>query len=280
MEGGVNKSVKSWCHRRTKSEKKALSEEWWSPPKTEKIDSLIFLDLSRCCHHSWLNIAVIIAWCCSAVARRWVVLIWRQRSRPIAQVDDIKLKDCDACDLVSYCSDKCQRDHRTQHEAICKKRAAKLRDEILFEQPESTHLGDCPICCLPLSIDEKKSIMMSCCCKMICDGCAYAYQRTGCCVWCPFSRHPVPKTEEESDRIAMKWVAANDPVAIRRMGAIRFHGGDSESAFKYWTKAAELGNVEAHYSLSILWRRTSKRRNITWKSLQLATIRLLDIILQ
>ena len=28
----------------------------------------------------------------------------------IAEVDDIKLKDCDDCDLVKYCSDKCQQD--------------------------------------------------------------------------------------------------------------------------------------------------------------------------
>jgi hypothetical protein len=38
----------------------------------------------------------------------------------------------------------------------CKKRAAELRDEILFKQPENTHLGDCPICFLPLSLDLEK----------------------------------------------------------------------------------------------------------------------------
>ena len=30
----------------------------------------------------------------------------------IAEVDDIKLMDCDACDLVPYCSDECKADHR------------------------------------------------------------------------------------------------------------------------------------------------------------------------
>eukprot|EP00985_Skeletonema_marinoi_P030768 scaffold33795_cov79-Skeletonema_marinoi.AAC.1 len=48
----------------------------------------------------------------------------------IAEVDDIKLKECDDCDLVRYCSDKCQEDHRPNHEAICKERAAELRDEL------------------------------------------------------------------------------------------------------------------------------------------------------
>ena len=37
--------------------------------------------------------------------------------------DDIKLKDCDGgCDLVNYCSDKCQDNHREQHEVECKER--------------------------------------------------------------------------------------------------------------------------------------------------------------
>ena len=74
----------------------------------------------------------------------------------IAEVDDIKSKECDGCDLVRYCSDECQKDHRPEHEAMCKERVAELRDEILFKQPESSHLGDCPICCLPTPIDDKK----------------------------------------------------------------------------------------------------------------------------
>eukprot|EP00984_Skeletonema_dohrnii_P027357 scaffold16880_cov97-Skeletonema_dohrnii-CCMP3373.AAC.1 len=42
----------------------------------------------------------------------------------------------------------CQRDHRPLHGAVSKKRVAELcdRDDLLFEQPESSHLGDCPIC--------------------------------------------------------------------------------------------------------------------------------------
>eukprot|EP00985_Skeletonema_marinoi_P009725 scaffold4525_cov75-Skeletonema_marinoi.AAC.3 len=94
----------------------------------------------------------------------------------IAEVDEIKLKTCDACDLVRYCSDNCQQDHSQQHEATCKERAAELRDEILFRQPESTHVGDCPICCLPLPIEIVccKSKLQTCCSKVICKGCFYA----------------------------------------------------------------------------------------------------------
>jgi len=48
--------------------------------------------------------------------------------------DNIKLKKCTDFDLVRYCSDKCQKEHQTQHEAISKDRTAELRDEILFRQ--------------------------------------------------------------------------------------------------------------------------------------------------
>lgn len=90
--------------------------------------------------------------------------------------DDVKLKNC-ACKLVKYCSVKCQKDHRKQHKNECKKRVDELRDEIIFKQPESTHLGDCPICCLPLPTDQSKSNLYPCCCKLICQGCNYVNQK-------------------------------------------------------------------------------------------------------
>ena len=95
----------------------------------------------------------------------------------IAGGDDIKLKNCTACYLVKYCSVKCQRDHRPKHKKECKKRAAELRDEILFKQPESSNLGDCPICCLPLSLVQSESSFKVCCSKLICNGCMYANQK-------------------------------------------------------------------------------------------------------
>ena len=52
----------------------------------------------------------------------------------------------------------------------------------------------------------------------------------------------------------MKRAAANDPVAIRLMGFRRFQNGDYDGAFKYCIKAAELGDVDAHYHLSVMYR--------------------------
>ena len=174
----------------------------------------------------------------------------------IAEGDDIKLKKC-ACYLVKYCSVKCQKDHRPQHKKECKKRAAELRDEILFKQPESSHLGDCPICCLPLPIDPSKFGLYTCCSKRVCDGCNLANMKRETErrleQKCPFCRTAAAKTEEESNERLMKRIEANDPVAICEMGKDRDDEGDHRAAFEYWTRAADLGDAKAHFQLSTLY---------------------------
>ena len=177
----------------------------------------------------------------------------------ITELDDVELKPCDDCDLVKYCSGKCKEDHLPQHEAKCKERAAELRDELLFRQPESSHLGDCPICCLPLPIDPRKSVSNTCCSKSICRGCSYAndlrQKRENIQVQtCPFCRHPVPHTMEEVKKNVMKRIEVNDPVALSQMGNAHWTEGDYEGAFKYYTKSAELGDAGAHYDLAIMYR--------------------------
>jgi TPR repeat protein len=57
-------------------------------------------------------------------------------------------------------------------------------------------------------------------------------------------------TDEEAVMNMMKRVEANDPVSLRQMGRNRYEEGDYNGAFQYWTKAAELGDVGAHYELS------------------------------
>jgi tetratricopeptide (TPR) repeat protein len=176
-----------------------------------------------------------------------------------AEVDDIKLKMCSdgGCDLVKYCSDKCQINHREQHEEECKKRKAELRDRDLFTQPEGSHLGECPICYLPLSLDLKKSTMMNCCSKLICQGCDYANKmrefEAGLQQRCAFCREPMPKTNEEIDKNIMKRIKKNCPVAMTEMGKRRRDEGDYKTALEYLTKAAELGDVDAHFNLSTMY---------------------------
>ena len=171
----------------------------------------------------------------------------------IAEVDDTKLVPCDGCDLVKYCSDSCRQDHRSQHEVACKVRAAALRDEILFKQPESSFLGDCPICFLPFQINNlDKPMLSSCCSTYICEGCAYAHLLRKIDSTCPFCRHPVPATDEETRKNDMKRVAANDPLALMEFGR-EIAKKDKQNGFKYLTKAAELGNADAHYELSVMY---------------------------
>ena len=77
----------------------------------------------------------------------------------IAAGDDAKLLLCTACKLVKYCSVECQKSHRKQHKKACKKRLAEIREETLFTQSNGSCYGECPICCLPLSVDLSKSGM-------------------------------------------------------------------------------------------------------------------------
>eukprot|EP00985_Skeletonema_marinoi_P018728 scaffold10530_cov140-Skeletonema_marinoi.AAC.6 len=135
----------------------------------------------------------------------------------IAEVDDVKLKDCSACKLVKYCGVKCQKDHRPQHKKECKMRAAELRDELLFKQPMRE---------INESLPHK----------------------------CPFCRHPVPKSEEEFKRNLMERVEANDPFALHQMGLYRNQERDYENAFPYFTKATGMGDIQSHYDLSCLYR--------------------------
>eukprot|EP00985_Skeletonema_marinoi_P015006 scaffold7653_cov71-Skeletonema_marinoi.AAC.2 len=177
-----------------------------------------------------------------------------------SELDDIKLMGCDDCDLVRYCSDECKEDHLPQHQTNCKERAAELRDKILFTQPESSHMGDCPICFLPLPLDHQKSVLQSCCGNTICIGCDYANKlvrerETRLQQTCPFCRHPTSTTLAETNKNKMKRVEKNDPNAIREIGMKHHNNEDYERAFEYLTKAAELGDASAHYLLSLLYRK-------------------------
>ncbi len=173
----------------------------------------------------------------------------------IAENDSVDLKKCTACYLVRYCGTKCQRQDWPKHKRACKKRAAEL-DEILFQQPESRHLGDCPICLIPIPFDYYEYGVWGCCFKYVCDGCTYANQMRELEAKqensCPFCRLPI-KLREGNEKLMMKRVEANDPVALKEAGTKYCEKGDYKRAFEYLTRAVELGNVRAHYDLSIMY---------------------------
>jgi hypothetical protein len=134
----------------------------------------------------------------------------------IAAVDDVKLKyvimTVISCIIAAMVARKIK------------------RSRSLFTQPDSSYLEECPICILPLSLDASKSIMMECCCKVICNGCNYANMMREIeeeleprCLFC---RNHAPKTQEESDKLLMKRIKKNDPVAMVFGKAV-----------EYWTNA-------------------------------------------
>ena len=167
----------------------------------------------------------------------------------VAEVDDIKLEDCDGCDLVKYCSDGCREGHREQHGEECKRRLTELHDKELFSQPDGSHHGECPICFFPMPLDGTKYGFWTCCRSYICHGCVYANRKANRCQFC---RTPSASAEETSKR-NMKRVKANDPAAISFMGVIRHNEGDYDSAMKLFSRAAELGNFHAHYMLGNMY---------------------------
>jgi hypothetical protein len=175
----------------------------------------------------------------------------------IAGVDEIKLEECQDCDLVSYCSDKCKDMHREQHCEECKIRAAKLHDKRLFTQPDRNHLGECPICFLPMPLEKRRSVFNSCCGQWICNGCIYENYLTNRhdrvkrsrCVFC---RTPASDKEEHSRRKRER-IEANDPGALCCRGSECYEEGNYDGAFENLTKAAELENVDAHYFLGFVY---------------------------
>ena len=176
-----------------------------------------------------------------------------------AQVDDTKFKKC-ACELVKYCNDNCQDIHRPHHEETCNKQLAKARhDNQLFTQNLETHVGDCPICALPIRLEHGKYVVNDCCSQMLCCGCDFhnqfrevkmGFENERKCLFC---RQPVPSSKKEGLDHQKRRAEVDDPDAINQLGAKRYHKGDYRRAYKYWSKAATLGSIEAHYNLSLLY---------------------------
>ena len=173
-------------------------------------------------------------------------------------VDNVKLMKCTGCDgLVKYCSVGCQKNHWPQHKKACKKRAAEIRDDRLFRQPEDSHLGECPICFLPLPLDATRYTMKCCCSKYICLGCLYGHmvrqEEQSQEPSCPFCREPQPNSLEEAEKAIGKRAKANDPIALLQVGKKCYDEGNYEGAIEYYTKSAKLGYAEAHFNLSLMY---------------------------
>jgi hypothetical protein len=187
---------------------------------------------------------------------------------------------------VKYCNAECQLNHWATHKKQCKRRAAELRDEALFNK-DPPPKEDCPICFLPMSVnifmcaslppatilsvpiydfamDHKEFAYRrmeqyhSCCGKSICGGCRYSCFMSGNkkCPFCNADRDS--KTEDERNQLMMRRVDANDPDSIVVLACSYFEGRQGlqqnhTNATELYSRAADLGSSKAHFALGDIY---------------------------
>ncbi|EJK69479.1 hypothetical protein THAOC_09259, partial [Thalassiosira oceanica] len=189
----------------------------------------------------------------------------------------VKLKICNACFLVKYCDVDCQRAHRGQHKKACKQRAAELKDEQLYSQGHERPEGDfCPICTLPIPLlMSDHAVVKSCCMKRICKGCSVAAYKRGM-FDCAFCRTSCPVNDADTLAMVRARVAKKDPVAINHLGVSYCQGKlglqkDMRKAFELWSEAAELGSIDAFYSLGVAYHKGEGVQQDMKKAIQIWT---------
>ena len=181
-----------------------------------------------------------------------------------AESERSKLKTCNACKLVKYCSRDCQVAHRPKHKKACKKRATELFEEDLFKDPPESE--ECPICMIPLPLDPSQSLFHDCCGKFLCMGCAYTKHKedmrngkqreeAGACAFC---REPPSMTDKEVIDRLERGVERNDAPSMKQLG-LRYRDGvdglqkDLTKALVLFLKAGKLGDADAYNNVGNLY---------------------------
>ncbi|EJK54865.1 hypothetical protein THAOC_25470 [Thalassiosira oceanica] len=136
--------------------------------------------------------------------------------------------------------------------------AAVTEEELMGSGHELPEGYTCPLCCLPMALPvAKHSSFKSCCMKTVCDGCSLASRQRGMGKMCPFCRAPTPDSDAATPATlarVQKRVDAKDPMAIEFLAGAYYSGDrglqqDIPRAIELWTKAACLGDLDAHYRL-------------------------------
>ena len=135
---------------------------------------------------------------------------------------------------------------------------AEITDETLFRHTESSYLGDCPICFLPHSLDEAKSVLMTCCFKQLCLGCTHAnlnrLAKANIPDQCPFCRQAAETSMAQGDKkMKEKALKMKDPNGIYELGKQQYHSGNYKAAITYFCDAAKLNNAGAHYFMGLYY---------------------------
>jgi len=117
----------------------------------------------------------------------------------------------------------------------------------------SSEEDDCPICQLPLPVDDCNSSWQPCCLSVLCDGCILAAKKHGLMDCCPFCRAPMPDNEEAIITAIQKRVDAGNAWGMYARAAEYDRKNDTAGAFDMYERAAELGEKRAHYILGCIY---------------------------
>jgi len=161
---------------------------------------------------------------------------------------------------VKYCNAACKKKHRSKHKKAREehiRRAAELHDKQLFKDHPPNE--ECPICFLPLPIDESESCFASCCGKVICDGCMYAMEDSeeGGDL-CAFCRVPGVESDDEQVKRVKKLMDKGNGNAFQHLACYYAQGTcgmsqDWEKARELWLQAGELGCAGAYHNLGVYY---------------------------
>ena len=135
--------------------------------------------------------------------------------------------------------------------------SASYLQRVLDEGHERSEGDVCKICFLPIEIPVGPNSKMNVCCmKRVCNGCDLAASQRGVYNSCPFCRTPLPPDDASKLAMVQRRVDKGDMEAINVL-AERFYTGDLgltknvPRAIELWTKAEELGSIDAHHILGI-----------------------------
>jgi len=128
-----------------------------------------------------------------------------------------------------------------------------------------TEREECPICLIPLPIQDYEAAFSTCCGKHICNGCAYKHalaekekayddpdKRLGLCAFCR-----QPYAPKDSIKRLRKLMKKNIPGAFMSM-AIHYQSGDGvlqsyTRSLEMYISAAEIGHANAYTNIGTFY---------------------------
>ena len=137
--------------------------------------------------------------------------------------------------------------------------AQNLQQRLMSSGHERPEGDRCPICYqfIGLPVGEYSNWNV-CCVKSVCKGCILAARQRGMDGLCEFCRTPHPADDASELAMIQKRVDKRDAEAIFILGEKKYQGHlgltkNVPRAIELWTEAAELGSLDAHYRLGILY---------------------------